>query len=480
MEEVIRRGKIIWGSIKFIACITLILATFYYGYQYFNKVFINKDVNYGDSFHNMPEDTVDIIVLGSSHAQYSFIPSFAYQDTGLYSYVLGSACQPIKVSYQMLKEALKTQNPELVILEVFTATPQKETCMADSCYVTAEYQMRGEEKYNTINYLPKEKADEYKNDFLNYHNDWRTMESFDDLKIKENNEIDSFFGYLSMELPLPPENVWTVNVFNESIDVKLEEEDLGALNDINDLCKEKGIQLLLYMTPSENLDVENQSYKEEVWKWADENGVKYIDFIKLSEEEKIYIQVHSDGYHATISGAGFITDYLCNFINNNYNFESHVDNNFLNQKYSNHIDELNIMFLRNEYNADKYLSRLINSNGLIIIRYPGSSIYNEKLVNWLKQMGAGEDFDYRNGFYCIVKDGQIIDSNGIYLDTYIDDHHFEVLNYMITFDLNIIDSTSGFSIVMFNDNYSQQVVKNINIKELWEVGYDKYYQPIKY
>ena len=81
-------------------------------YNFLNSMFLNKEVYRGDSFHSLPEDTLDIVVLGSSNAQYSYVPEYTYLDDNLYSYVLGSACQPIKVSYEMLKEALKTQKPK--------------------------------------------------------------------------------------------------------------------------------------------------------------------------------------------------------------------------------------------------------------------------------------------------------------------------------------------------------------------------------
>ena len=73
---------------------------------------IDKDVS-GDQFRNLPEDSIDIMILGSSHAQYSMNPAVFYEETGYYAYVLGSGCQPMTMSYYMLVEALKTQNRKL-------------------------------------------------------------------------------------------------------------------------------------------------------------------------------------------------------------------------------------------------------------------------------------------------------------------------------------------------------------------------------
>ena len=55
----------------------------------------------GDSFHNLPADSIDVLALGSSHIQYAFNPGVFYAETGDYSYVLGSQCQPMSMSFYM-------------------------------------------------------------------------------------------------------------------------------------------------------------------------------------------------------------------------------------------------------------------------------------------------------------------------------------------------------------------------------------------
>ncbi len=192
----------VYNAVQIAVKVLLILAITFSGYQYLNKVFYNREINNGTMFKSMPENSLDVIVLGSSHAQYSFVPAFFYEDTGLYSYVLGSACQPYEVSYEMLREALKTQNPKMVIMEVFTAMPISSECEGDSCYVIAQAQMTGEEKYSVISYLPEEKAEAYRNEFFNYHNDWKTVSDWS-IILPENQErkvnVDKRSGYVYLE-----------------------------------------------------------------------------------------------------------------------------------------------------------------------------------------------------------------------------------------------------------------------------------------
>ncbi len=63
----------------------------------------------GDAFRNIPANTLDAVALGSSHIQYAFEPAVFYTESGYYSYVMGSQCQPMTITRHMLEEVFKTQ-----------------------------------------------------------------------------------------------------------------------------------------------------------------------------------------------------------------------------------------------------------------------------------------------------------------------------------------------------------------------------------
>ena len=72
-----------------------------------------------ESFYDEPKDSIDVLVVGGSHAMCSISPIEIYDDTGLTTYNLATWSQPVWVSYHYIKEALKYQQPEVVILDVF-------------------------------------------------------------------------------------------------------------------------------------------------------------------------------------------------------------------------------------------------------------------------------------------------------------------------------------------------------------------------
>lgn len=464
--------------------VALIVLVFLSSYSFLNRIFYNKDIYDGRSFHSLPENSMDVIVLGSSHAQYSFIPHFFYEQTGLYSYVQATSCQPIEVSYQMLKESLKTQQPKAVILEVYTALPLRIVCEADSSYVIAEYQMTGEEKINTIKYLPEEKAKEYYNDFTNYHNNWRYIENIDDLKPKEENygisSVDETFGYIYQEAPeYYPENWWPASVYDDSVnmDVELDDLDVESLNNIKKLCDDNDIELILYKTPIDSIDIENQSYLHKIWEWAKENDVSYIDFIAKGRDIEFYMWIHSDSFHAYINGAGMITTYLADLINEKNIEFNHVENQEITDLLINAGQNYTAEYIKSEYDPLKYLKVLKNSHGYVFLRYNISNYRMERdLYNLLLDLGIDNDFDERYPFFAIIKDGEIIKCDTEELNYSLDGHEIKIDSEKVMID----DETyaydgSALSFVYTDYNFNNRVNKSIEYRGwTWDFGVPSY------
>lgn len=463
--------------------ITLVVVIVFCGYSYLSKVFYNKEVSHGESFHSLPENSMDAIVLGSSHAQFSFVPHFFYEQTGLYSYVLGTGCQPIEVSYQMLKEALKTQSPKVVFLEVYTALPLRIICEADSSYIIAEYQMTGEEKINTINYLPKEKAKQYYNDFLNYHNDWRYVESFDEIKPKnvlnKKHEIDSTFGYCFQYAPkYYPENWWPSAYYdvNENLDVKLDELDMESLINIKKICDENDIELILYKTPIDSMDIENQSYLHKIWEWADKENIKYIDFIAEGREKEFYMWIHSDSYHAYINGAGLITYDLSKLINDSDIKFNHKENPEITKLLIDTVPEYTYEYLAGEFDPMKYLRILSESHGYILLRYNyAGNEMNDDLYNMLLGLGV-EEFDTHKPYFAILKDGEIIESSTNTISSELEGKKITIDSDKISVDDNIYaNDGSNLSFVYGTYDLGSLLNKSVDFRwRPWDFNTDIY------
>ena len=68
-------------------------------------------------FYSFPEDSIDVLMLGSSHLGVNVDTTILCNDYGIGSYKLWGATQPVWNSYYNLAEALKNQHPKVVVLE---------------------------------------------------------------------------------------------------------------------------------------------------------------------------------------------------------------------------------------------------------------------------------------------------------------------------------------------------------------------------
>ena len=70
--------------------------------------------------YDQPENTVDVLFLGSSHVHCNVDTRILWEEQGIAAYICSTAEQPLWNSYHYLVEALKNQQPELVVLDMFS------------------------------------------------------------------------------------------------------------------------------------------------------------------------------------------------------------------------------------------------------------------------------------------------------------------------------------------------------------------------
>lgn len=475
-------AKKIFDFFRYLLVSALAVLLFASTYYSLSDSFPN-DADKGDgiSFHNMPNNSLDVLVLGSSHAQFSFCPPFFYQDTGLYSYVLGSACQPLPLSYKLLREALKTQQPKLVILEVFTALPMKEMCDDIGCYIIPAFVMTGDERYQALTDLPQDSQDIYLNPFVAAHNKWKEDETnFNDIFEKSKKKIKNLinkpelnidkvsgnFGYVDVYPELPADNYWYATNTYEDVNLDLSSADEEALNDIWALCQENNIELLLYKTPIDSLDDDNLTYLHRVWEWADRNGIRYIDYVEKSPEIKFYMQIHSGSFHSYINGASVITGELAKYVKQNYEFD-HTVNEGLEAKYQHSERSFVLSCLDYEYDPSKYLSRLINYHGPLLIKYNKTKT-NSSINSFL---------DYYNidgTTLCLYDKNELIDESESCIGLDYNGHHIYCDSDLLEIDGTQYDDLADFTVVVFSDDMLTYKIVETNTSKMWKKGFNWY------
>ena len=471
--------KSLWNITQILLKSALAVFIVFASYTYLNKVFYNEDVYTAEDFKQLPENSMDVIILGSSHARFSFMPSFFYEDTGMYSFVMGSACQQMEISYQMLHEVLKTQSPKLVIMEVMTATPIKYTCLTDNCYITAEYMMTGEEKYNTINYLPEEKAASYYNDFINYHNQWRTEEDYrkilPSVALKEEDALaDSNLGY-AFNPTVWPTNFWGANVYKDCQKTPMSEKDERYLNEILKTCRENGIALYLYKTPVDGVTEEDYAVLQSVWEWAEENNIPYFDFLTYGTDVGLFLNLHLDSYHAFINGSGLITDILAEEISEMDIKFDHKDNPELDKLYYRHSEKYTADYLNNEVNPLIYLKRFANSTGVVAFIYKAKNSKPLDEVRPLLDQITDGRINYNEDYYCLLYRGEILQDGNTPFEYQLNGSAVQLEDSFVSFGNTIYHYDSPLALVYTNSDFSRGTLHQIEYRGYtWEWGWHYY------
>lgn len=106
-------------SKRFFKFAVLIACTIFIFYRY-TKITQYSRSDFFDFFRNIDKETVDVLCVGSSHVYNGINPVQMWDDYGIAAYDLACGSQSVWFSYYYIKEALKTQQPEIVILDVYT------------------------------------------------------------------------------------------------------------------------------------------------------------------------------------------------------------------------------------------------------------------------------------------------------------------------------------------------------------------------
>lgn len=274
-----------------------------------------------EGFYQLQDNSIDVLLMGTSHTYYGFNPAVLWKNTGLNSYIFAGQCQPMEITYHYLKEALKTQSPKLVVLDIFSLSED-----SNKCQTTGTYRVNIRDMKFSINKVQAYQSMKNTNLFEEVFDVSIYHERISDLNSEDINAIfnpvnDLNFGYT---LAYPNDIEWDRDIVNTEEKKEIESSRLDALMKIIKLCKEEEIELLLVKTPyyiSEN-DATIYNTARQI---AKENKVKFIDYNKIFKDIDFTFDLDGDSWHANAQGATKITNYLSNFIEENYNIQSTTD-----------------------------------------------------------------------------------------------------------------------------------------------------------
>ena len=369
----------------------------------------------GDAFRMLPENSIDVIALGSSHMQYAFDPAVFYTETGYYSYVMGSQCQPVSITYHMLEEVLKTQSPEVAVIDVFTLLPASDVCYAEGNYYVAIDEMTGMNRLTAAETVPDEQLKtQYRFDLLMNHSNWKNM---DFSNIQEILNIGKPFMDYNYELGYVRQEPVTVRptpliTYERKNRISLSDKEKKEIDDVVTLCREHQITPIFIKTPF-ICDQENTDKLYAVWDYLEEKDVRYIDYVHKAEELSWFIDMDGDTWHNTSWGAEIITRDLGRYAVTEKLIKSHEKQNEMEQLCRN-MRMITVKSLMNKNNINIYslLEFAAKYPCGVAVRYQGkpTTTITEQENRLLQSLGTKHDFlrNPEENYYGFFQDGKLI------------------------------------------------------------------------
>ena len=286
-----------------------------------NRVFKMK---YGDGiysltkFYEQKKDSVDVLVLGSSHAFENINTGTLWDEYGMASYVLGGSRQPSWNTYYYLKEALKTQRPELIVLEGYMLLYDADY-EESSRIIKNNFGLKwSKDKIESIKVsAPKSQWAEYFLEYTQYHTRYRELSREDFLKNQGYRYYDNWKGF-GCNLDTVAEVGTDVKQVDEVSPLYGKTEEY--YRKILDLAREENIPVLVTIAPYFLIDEKSEKMFNRVGEIAGEYGDLFLDGNKLVDEIGVDYQVDNadDVGHLNYLGNQKYTKYLGTYIKEHY------------------------------------------------------------------------------------------------------------------------------------------------------------------
>lgn len=105
------------GIVEIAAIFAVFIASICASTHLLNHQFTTDEVRVR-GFYLEPENSLDMVIIGSSAVYTTFNSSIAWKEEGFTSYALATSGAPMGLAKSMVKEVLKTQKPKLILIDL--------------------------------------------------------------------------------------------------------------------------------------------------------------------------------------------------------------------------------------------------------------------------------------------------------------------------------------------------------------------------
>jgi hypothetical protein len=276
----------------------------------FASTYESPETEMWTDYYRQEDDSLDILYVGSSHVYNDVNPLVIYENSGLTGFDLATSAQDMATAYFLIKEALRSQSPKCVVLDVY-GFHFESLLLAENYKKTLDNMKWSPVKLEAVQAwqekLVQEKTVNRLFTLLDFHSRWTELNSLD---YHYREEMQLYKGYVPTNEILPVELVPS----EASPVMTLNDSDLEYLDSIIDLCSGQGMNLILIAAPHADWRPEEKAQMEEL---AGQKGLAFYDFNESGHLEAMNLdpeQDFKDRNHLNSFGAQKFSEYLSAFV----------------------------------------------------------------------------------------------------------------------------------------------------------------------
>lgn len=270
-----------------------------------------------EAFHSLEEDTLDVIVYGSSHAWKGCDTRVMWDKYGLNAYNYGCNWQVLNTTKLFFEDSLRTQTPKVVCVETYLVNNLlRNTNMDGQIYYTRaipffdgkiEYIMQcfGRDPERYLSYVFP---------LVMFHDNWTNINSENYLMQGHQRFVDSR-GYFIQTAANPFEPV----DYASFPQYELNEDCKAILDEMVKACEEEGTEIVFFTCPYAG----EYNYNNAMKRYAEENDCTYLNLFEYTDKMGFDWETDlADGGHLNVNGAGKVAAFLGEYIVENYDIEN--------------------------------------------------------------------------------------------------------------------------------------------------------------
>ena len=275
----------------------------------------DKEIKAIKTFHSLPENSIEVIAYGSSHAWKGLEIMEMYREYGIAAYNYGCNWQHLNTTELFVHDSLRTQSPKVILIETYRVSALlNDRDINGEIFYTREIP-DSKEKKEYLEQCFEGKIARYLSYYVPlfaFHENWSEIKTENFMK---NCAVDDYFSTKGFDASDEVKEV-ELEDFTTFEQKDIHDDAKDILNDILEECQKKDIEIIFFTVPYEG----NYAYADAMKAYAEENDCVYINFFEKIEEIGLDCNTDfQDRGHLNTSGAKKIANYLGQYIVENYN-----------------------------------------------------------------------------------------------------------------------------------------------------------------